>query len=212
MASEPHDHDGAEHDGLYLDSAAAADDDVGSGLEDNDEHDDDQEGVPPALRNDPAQEHDDATEQRHLQPAAPPPGVAAPAAPAAPAPEKIATAWSGTAFDSDGNLTKEYLTATQNIPPNKDLKWKMEVDDDGTFVNDAIPPAEGGGCPEPEGKTPGLNTDFWEHLTDHGHDHDFPTADEIFDPLFLFFCIFGSTFWNLCYTQTNLYAAQVIAV
>ena len=107
------------------------------------------------------------------------------------------------AFKDRDNLTDEFLSFFAQFPKPKDTPWAEQPAD---FQNtqhceeepQATGPAEGG-----------LNMEFWENMTKHGHDHDVPTKEEIMDPLWLLFINITVTFWRNLAINTDAYASQV---
>ena len=106
-------------------------------------------------------------------------------------------------------FTPEFLTHMEKFPRNKSIPWAKK-DDDFVNTNFCVADEDEEDPPEPSGPEAGLNKAFWHHLKDHSHvDQDRPTREQIFDPLFLFFCNISWPIWRLICVFTDLYAQQV---
>ena len=101
-------------------------------------------------------------------------------------------------------LTSEFVEYFTPFPKPKATPWEQQAPD---FQNTQHCTDE----QEVTGPDGGLNPKFWEHMTQHGHDHDCPTREEIMDPLWIFLCNMTVTFWRLLAVSTDGYAATTYA-
>ena len=112
--------------------------------------------------------------------------------------EKDTGAWSGEF------VIAEAILHFHDYPMAKNIPWTVRAPEyKHTPVFDTSKPPEGA----PEG---GLAA-YWSELKQHGHDHDFPTKEEIASPVWIMFHCLPVEFWRQMASDSDLYHSEVVS-